>query len=57
MSPPELSYPTTAWPESSNQTKAQDKDHKTNFIKTEILKEEMNKSLKEIQKNASNGRE
>lgn len=49
MSPPELSYPTTASPEYSNTAKAEENYLKTNVMKMiVILKEEVNKSLKEI---------
>ena len=48
----ELSYPTTKGPEYPNITKAQEKDPKTTYMKmTTVLKEEMNKSLKEKQEN------
>lgn len=43
MSPPELSYHTTASPEYSNITETQENDLKTNFMKMiEVLKEKMN---------------
>jgi hypothetical protein len=45
MSPPEPSYPTIG-PECTNMDEAQEKDLKTKYMK--MLKEEMNKSLKEI---------
>ena len=52
MAPSELSYPTTASPEYCNTNKTQENDLKSNFIKmNEAFKEEMNKSLKEIQEN------
>ena len=52
MSPSEHSYPTTATSKYSNTAEAQEEDLKTNFMKMiGILKEEMNKSLKEIQEN------
>ena len=49
MPPPEPSYPTTASPGYSNTAEAQENDLKLNFLKArEALKEEMNKSFKEI---------
>lgn len=53
MSPPDLSYLTTASPEYSNTAEAQTKDVKSNYMKIiEFLKEEVNKSLKEIHENS-----
>ena len=52
MSLLEPSYPTTAGTEYSNIAEAQEKDPKTAFMSMiEVFKEEMNKSLKEIQEN------
>jgi hypothetical protein len=52
MSLLEPSYPTTAGSEYSNIAEAQEKDPKTAFMSMiEVFKEEMNKSLKEIQEN------
>jgi hypothetical protein len=49
MPPPEPSYPTTASPGYSSTAEAQENDLKLNFLKArEALKEEMNKSFKEI---------
>ena len=57
MIPPESSYPTTGSPGYSNIAEAQDDDPKTNCMKMiEVFKEEMNKSLKEIQANTKNRR-
>jgi hypothetical protein len=51
MSPPESHYPATTNPGYSNETEAQE-DLKSILIKmVEPFKEDMNKSLKEIQKN------
>lgn len=48
MSPPELGNPVTAGPEHCNTAEAQGKDLKIVFKNmTEVLKEEMTKSLKE----------
>jgi hypothetical protein len=49
MSPPEPSHLTTALSEHSNIPEAQGKDLKTNFMKTEVFKEEINKPLKEFE--------
>ena len=50
MSPPELSYHTTASPEYSNITETQENDLKTDIIKIiEVLREKRNTPLKEIQ--------
>jgi hypothetical protein len=50
----EPNYPTIASPEYSNTAETQQNDLKTNFINTiELFKQEMNKSLKEIQENTS----
>lgn len=50
----EPSSPTTARPEHSNTTEAQEENLKTNFMEmTEVFKEEINKSLKEIQENTN----
>ena len=50
----EACYPTTAHPEQSNIADAQENDVKTNFVKMiEVLQKEMNKPLKEIQKNTN----
>ena len=52
IKPSKHSYPTTASPGYPNKTKAQVNDLKSNHIKMiETFKEEMNKSLKEIQEN------
>jgi len=53
MTPPRHTYPTTAAsPGYANTTKTQENDPKSNLIKMiEAFKEEMNKSLKETQKN------
>lgn len=51
MSPLEHIYPDTISFEYSNTTEAQEKDVKAKFMKMfEVLKEEVNKSLKDIQK-------
>ena len=51
MSPPEPSYRTAASPDYSNTTKAKENELKINFMKIiEVLKEEINKSLKENQR-------
>ena len=50
MSAPEPSYPMPERPEYSNASEAQEDDLKTNFMKMKaVLKEEMKKSLKEIE--------
>ena len=50
MASPECSYHTTAGTGNPNTTKAQENDLKSNLIKMiEAFKEEVNKSLKEIQ--------
>lgn len=55
MSLPEPGYPTIAGSEYSNINKAQENDLNTNYMKMlEALKEEINKSVKEIQKNTDN---
>ena len=52
LASPEPSYPTTASPEYSDITEAQENDLKSNLMKmTDAFKEEMSKSLKEIQEN------
>jgi hypothetical protein len=52
MSPSELSHFSTVSTEYPNTAEAQENELKINFIKiTEILKKEINKSLKKIQKN------
>lgn len=52
---PEAGYPTIAGSEYSNISKAQENDLNTNDMKMlEALKEEINKSVKEIQKNTGN---
>ena len=52
MAPPEHTYLPTERPRNSNSSEAQPNDLKTNFIKIgEVLKEEINTSLKEIQIN------
>jgi hypothetical protein len=52
MSPSDHSYPTTVCPGYPNITEPEENDSKSNLIKLiEVLKEEMNTSLKEIQKN------
>jgi hypothetical protein len=52
VTPSEHSYPTTASPGYPNRPEAQENDLKSNLIKMiEAFKEEMNKSLKEIQEN------
>lgn len=52
--PQEPSYPTTGRPEYCNTTEAQEKDLKRNFMKMiDILKEGVNKSLKEIVEKAN----
>lgn len=59
MSSPELSYPTTENPEYSKITEAHEKDLKTNLMEMiEFLKEEVNRSFKEIEKKrlTKNGR-
>ena len=54
VAPTEPSSPTTARPEHSNTTEAQEENLKTNFMEmTEVFKEEINKSLKEIQENTN----
>ena len=53
MAPTEHSYPTVASSGFSNTAEAQEGDLKFNFIKmSEAVREEMNKSIKEIQENA-----
>lgn len=50
----EPSYPTAERPEYCNTTEAQEKDLKRNFMKMiDILKEGVNKSLKEIVEKAN----
>jgi hypothetical protein len=57
MALPEPNYSTTEITEYSNMVEAQENNLNYNFMKIiESLKEEMNKSLKEIQKNANRGR-
>ena len=57
MSPLKPGYPTTAGPEYSNTAATQENDLNTNFMKMiEVLKEEMNKPLKESQENTNNQR-
>lgn len=51
MAPPEPRHATTAGPGYSNTGAAQENNLKSNFIET--LKEEMNKSFKEIQENTN----
>lgn len=52
MAPPKDSYPTTASPEYPNTTRIQENDFKSNTGKMiEDVKEEMNKTFKEIQEN------
>jgi|AATB01.1.fsa_nt_gi hypothetical protein len=51
MIPSEHSYPTIAGTGYPNTTKTQENDLKSNLIKIEVFKKEMNKSLKETQKN------
>ena len=54
---PEPSYPTTARSEYSYTAEAQGNCLKTNFMKMMgVIKEKMNDSLKEIQKNTNNWR-
>jgi predicted nucleotide-binding protein (sugar kinase/HSP70/actin superfamily) len=54
MSPPELGNPVTAGPEHCNTAEAQGKDLKIVFKNmTEVLKEEMTKSLKEVYENTN----
>ena len=49
--------PTAAGPEYFNTAETQEKDPKTGFMKMiEALKGEINKSLKEIQKNRNSGK-
>lgn len=52
MAPPEPRYHTTVAPGYSNTGEAQENNLKSNLMKTiEALKEEINKSFKEIQEN------
>lgn len=52
MSLPELSHPTTAGPEYSRRAEAQGKDLKAHCMKmVEVFNVEMNKPIREIQKN------
>jgi len=52
MAQPEPNYPTTGSPAYPSTAKAQEDDFKYNLINTiEVFKEEINKSLKEIQDN------
>lgn len=54
MAPPKPSYPTTANTEYSNTNEAQQRNLTTNFVKIiEMIKEDMNKSLKKIQINTN----
>lgn len=55
MSPLELSHLTIASPEYSNTLEAEENDLQTNFMKMiELLKEEINDSLKKIQGGKTN---
>ena len=55
MVPPEPGYPATASPGYSNIAEVQENDFKSNLLKMiEAFKEEISKSLKEIQENKSN---
>lgn len=55
MSPPELSYPTTASLEYSSTASAPENDLKTNYrLMKEFLKKEMKNSLKDIEENKAN---
>jgi hypothetical protein len=57
MSLQEPSYLTTAGHEYSKIAETQEKDLKANYIKMiEVFKEEMNTSLKEIQRNTNGAR-
>lgn len=57
MSPLELSSPTTEGPENCSTAEAQNKGLKMAFMNIiMILKEEMNKSFKEMYENTSSGR-
>lgn len=49
MSPLEPSYPTTERPEYSDVGKEQENDLKDNFMKMIVLKEQIKKSLKEME--------
>ena len=50
MTPPKQSFSTTESPGCPNTTETQENNHKSNLIKIiEAFKQEMNKSLKEIQ--------
>ena len=54
MAPLEPSYPSTAGPKQFNMTEAQGKELKRAFtILREVLKQDMNISIKEIQKNTN----
>lgn len=58
MSRPETSYPTTTVPKYSNAAETQEKDLKSRYMKmVEFLKEEMIKTLEEIQETKNNGME
>lgn len=55
MSPEKSSYPTIAGPGYSNISEEQEKDLNTSYMKMiEFFKEEMNKVLKEVDKNTNN---
>ena len=49
MAPPELSCAATTNPVYPKETETQEEDLKSSLIKIEAFKEDMNKSLKEIQ--------
>lgn len=52
MAPPEHNYPSTANARYPKETEAQEEDLKSNLINIiEVFKEDMDKSLKEIQEN------